>query len=394
MGLKRGTPRPAFSVGKPLSGYPAGENALDDDLDDAEDHIELSELRTSDFLPGLGSYQQHGPMRRCNRFAVRACFKRAMIAIPCLALMFLGAIHALQVLIGRSRLIWNLLPDQAFPPSFGRLSYDSPSVATTVFDDVQAAPIPCHSHNDYWRARPLFDAVAAGKSLCPYELIDWCTGVEADVWLFDDQLFVGHAVQSLRRDLTFRRLYVDPLVDLLDRKIPEVIPQSVTVPQPSVFERAPNQTLVLLVGLKTAGLHTLDQVRREIQPLRDRGYLTYYDGEKRVDGPITVVATGHAPFHAVVSNERHRDIFFDAPLEQLWQEPRSSPATDDDGAAGTLDYGDVMVEIEETGSDHVGPDIVANEEYNATNSFYASASFHSAVGVIRIKTVKTMDANL
>ncbi|KAL8947372.1 MAG: hypothetical protein Q9222_006338 [Ikaeria aurantiellina] len=37
-------------------------------------------------------------------------------------------------------------------------------------------PIPCHSHNDYWRRVPLYDALAAG-----------CTGVEADVWL-DDKL--------------------------------------------------------------------------------------------------------------------------------------------------------------------------------------------------------------
>ncbi|KAL9010763.1 MAG: hypothetical protein Q9173_004342, partial [Seirophora scorigena] len=35
--------------------------------------------------------------------------------------------------------------------------------------DVQ--PIACHSHNDYWRRVPLYDALAAG-----------CTGVEADIW--------------------------------------------------------------------------------------------------------------------------------------------------------------------------------------------------------------------
>ncbi|KAI4243138.1 MAG: hypothetical protein LQ352_007098, partial [Teloschistes flavicans] len=50
-------------------------------------------------------------------------------------------------------------------------------------------PIPCHSHNDYWRRVPLYDALAAG-----------CTGVEADVWLDPtkpNDLFVGHTQKSL-----------------------------------------------------------------------------------------------------------------------------------------------------------------------------------------------------
>lgn len=78
--------------------------------------------------------------------------------------------------------------------------------ATDATRDV--LPIPCHSHNDYWRRIPLFDALHWG-----------CTSVEADVWLYDnkDVLFVGHSSASLTPTRTFRSLYVDPIVAMLDK---------------------------------------------------------------------------------------------------------------------------------------------------------------------------------
>ena len=56
-------------------------------------------------------------------------------------------------------------------------------------------PVQCHSHNDYWRRVPLYDALRWG-----------CTGVEADVWLFDEELYVGHNTNALTRDGTFQHI--------------------------------------------------------------------------------------------------------------------------------------------------------------------------------------------
>ena len=69
-------------------------------------------------------------------------------------------------------------------------------------------PVPCVSHNDYWRRVPLFAALHSG-----------CSSVEADVWLLDgeDELLIGHNTASLTRERTFRSLYIDPLVELLDK---------------------------------------------------------------------------------------------------------------------------------------------------------------------------------
>lgn len=68
-------------------------------------------------------------------------------------------------------------------------------------------PIPCHSHNDYWRKPPLFAALRTG-----------CTSIEADVWYLDDGegLYVGHRKHSLNAKKTLKSLYIDPLVSLLE----------------------------------------------------------------------------------------------------------------------------------------------------------------------------------
>jgi hypothetical protein len=44
--------------------------------------------------------------------------------------------------------------------------------------------------------------------------------VEADVWEFDGELFVGHDASALTRNRTFKNLYVDPLARILKRQNP------------------------------------------------------------------------------------------------------------------------------------------------------------------------------
>ena len=60
--------------------------------------------------------------------------------------------------------------------------------------------IHAHAHNDYEHKRPLFEALENG----------FCS-VEADVFLVDGKLLVGHTVSSLRPERTLESLYLDPL---------------------------------------------------------------------------------------------------------------------------------------------------------------------------------------
>ncbi|KAK2065756.1 hypothetical protein LY76DRAFT_600134 [Colletotrichum caudatum] len=190
-------------------------------------------------------------------------------------------------------------------------------------------PIPCHSHNDYWRKRPIYDALEAG-----------CIGIEADVWLYGTELFVGHNKWSLREKNTFTNLYIDPLVRILDERNTDLNNSFQTTPR-GIYEANPVQTMILLVDLKTGGPETWPQVVRQLQPLRERGWLTKVVNGKIHYGPITVVGTGNTPFELVAKNSTHSDTFFDAPLLKL-----------------------------------------DSRDFNPTNSYYTSVSFKKAVGTV------------
>jgi hypothetical protein len=100
-------------------------------------------------------------------------------------------------------------------------------------------PIPCHSHNDYWRRVPLFSALRAG-----------CISVESDVWLFDNELYVGHNTASLQRNRTFQSLYVNPIVQILEQQNPQT--EFYNGSDHGVFDVDPGQTLMLLIDVKTS----------------------------------------------------------------------------------------------------------------------------------------------
>lgn len=212
-------------------------------------------------------------------------------------------------------------------------------------------PLQCHSHNDYYHPLPLYDALFYG-----------CTSIEVDVWAFDNELYVGHYTRDLVLNRTLRSLYLDPLIALLNARNPSsnfskplhVQHGSHTSPETQqhqheadrqkngIFPLHPNQTLILLIDFKNNGSLILSLVQDALAPLREKGYLTHFNGTHTVSGPLTVVATGHAPFELLIANPTYRDIFFDAPLAQV-----SAPSED---------------------------------RYNTQTSYLASANFRRVVG--------------
>ncbi|KAL9002997.1 MAG: hypothetical protein Q9188_004115, partial [Gyalolechia gomerana] len=212
-------------------------------------------------------------------------------------------------------------------------------------------PIPCHSHNDYWRHVPLYDALAAG-----------CTGVEADVWSsskLEDDLYVGHDHNSLKSERTLKSLYIDPLLTILNNQNKpsplfspnqtSLLPSSID-PKVGIFDTSPSTSLTLLIDLKTAADTTFPIVLAALQPLLQANYLTTYSTTTGIiPGPITVVATGNTKFTANILSPANTDpirsIFFDAPLPAL---------SDPNPSAEDLFY-------------------------STDNSYYASVSFSKAI---------------
>ncbi|KAJ4286254.1 Altered inheritance of mitochondria protein 6 [Kalmusia sp. IMI 367209] len=218
---------------------------------------------------------------------------------------------------------WDNTPHSAYKPAKYPIEF---------FGNV--LPIPCHSHNDYWRRTPLFAALGSG-----------CISVEADVFYRNGDLYVGHTENALHGSRTLESMYINRLVDLLDA----MNPTKWKAKDPKgVFYNEPKQSLTLIVDFKTEGIDTWKALHKQLQPLRERDWLTYWNGTHRVDRPLTIVASGAASRDIAVSNGPKRDIFLDAPLDEL---DRKS------------DDGEQLM-------------------YNESNSYLASVNFYKAVGSV------------
>ncbi|RDB28590.1 hypothetical protein Hypma_015440 [Hypsizygus marmoreus] len=166
-------------------------------------------------------------------------------------------------------------------------------------------PKQIHSHNDYWRDVPLLTALSYGVS-----------SVEADVWLVDGTLLVGHEAAALTKERTLESLYIQPLLKILRSQNPT---NEFTVNQTrpnGVFDTSSGTPLQLLVDMKTDGAATLPFVLRAIEPLRKAHYLTTFSNGVLTKSAVTIVGTGNTPLEGIKALSP-RDIFFDAPLTGL-----------------------------------------------------------------------------
>ncbi|GES64179.1 altered inheritance of mitochondria protein 6 homolog ARB_06966 [Aspergillus terreus] len=175
-------------------------------------------------------------------------------------------------------------------------------------------PIPVHSHNDYWRDIPFYTGLSKG-----------CISTEADVWLYDGTLYVGHDESSLTEERTLESLYINPMLDVLKWQNPQT-PFVTSPTKNGVFDTDPSQTLYFFIDAKTAGRETFEAVIAALQPLRDHGYLTTLKDNKTITyGAVTVIGTGNTPLE-MVGPVADRDYFFDAHLDTL-DNPENSGIT-------------------------------------------------------------------
>ncbi|KEQ72260.1 hypothetical protein M436DRAFT_49201, partial [Aureobasidium namibiae CBS 147.97] len=168
-----------------------------------------------------------------------------------------------------------------------------------------ALPVPVHSHNDYLQRIPLWEALGSG-----------CISVEADVHLKNSDLLVGHKSWGLEKTKTLRAMYLDPLQKLIALRNKNISRKGKD--WKGIFDKAPQQSIVLLVDLKTSAEETFAELDAQLQPLRNLNFLTHWNGTHRVVRPLTIVASGNTLFTSILSlNSSHRDIFFDAEATRL-----------------------------------------------------------------------------
>jgi hypothetical protein len=155
-----------------------------------------------------------------------------------------------------------------------------------------AEPTPlirAHAHNDYEHKRPLFDALEQG--LC---------SVEADIFLVDGQLLVGHTRRSLKPERTLESLYLVPLKERVAKN------------GGRVYRGGPEFTL--LIDIKTKGEPTYAVLKTVLAKYADMINAPSADAAPR--RAINVVATGNRPAD-VITADADRLVGIDGTLSDL-----------------------------------------------------------------------------
>jgi glycerophosphoryl diester phosphodiesterase family protein len=143
-----------------------------------------------------------------------------------------------------------------------------------------------HAHNDYEHDRPLYDALDHGF-----------TSVEADIYLVDGDLLVGHDPEDLTPDRTLRSLYLEPLR------------QRVIHNGGSVYfgHREPFQ---LLIDIKSDGESTYATLDAVLRDPRYAFLFTAYRHDTVKPRAITAVVSGNRP-RDTMSAQPTRLAFYD-----------------------------------------------------------------------------------
>lgn len=201
---------------------------------------------------------------------------------------------------------------------------------------------PLHSHNDYWRKRPFFDALSHG-----------CQSIESDVWKFTqdyqmetsvqsstfsgNEVYVGHSQIFLKDNETLNSLYLDPIYDLLLMSNPDIKPKSQDLAdlngesQPhGIFYNSPESTLYFWMDFKTEASELYQAIKPLLMPFVEKDYLSYYDKSSNtfIEKPVTVTISGNLPMEDITRDLQQDSTqvpkiytFIDAPLHEFGSLP-------------------------------------------------------------------------
>lgn len=145
-----------------------------------------------------------------------------------------------------------------------------------------------HAHNDYEHDRPLLDALDHGF-----------TSAEVDVWLVDDELYIGHDGPDLTR--TLRETYLEPLAQRVRRNAGSTYPRW-------------DEPFRLLIDVKSAGPATWALIDSQLAD-HPQLFTSYRQGRVR-EGAVTAVISGNRDL-AGMQAATTRFSFYDGRLQDL-----------------------------------------------------------------------------
>ena len=150
------------------------------------------------------------------------------------------------------------------------------------YSEGRGAATLIHSHNDYAQKRPFWGAYEAGAD-----------SIEADVFLVEGELLVAHSRRELKKENTLRRLYLEPLREVMRKNGGRARPDG--------------RPLQLLVDLKN-GKPALDRL---VEMVEKEGYRDCFDIAKN---PSAARLTATGDHSEVADFLAYPDfVFFDVP---------------------------------------------------------------------------------
>ncbi|CAG8897061.1 unnamed protein product [Penicillium egyptiacum] len=125
-------------------------------------------------------------------------------------------------------------------------------------------------------------------------LNEGCEGLRTAVWMHNGELQIGNAVVETepQAEDILQRLGLDPLLAKLDAENDATARASLNPETPGSFHDHLARSFLLVLDAKTP-LHGLyPHLIEHLDTLRQRGYLSHWDGQNVVQRPVTVVVTG------------------------------------------------------------------------------------------------------
>ncbi|HVV54813.1 MAG TPA: phosphatidylinositol-specific phospholipase C/glycerophosphodiester phosphodiesterase family protein, partial [Mucilaginibacter sp.] len=151
--------------------------------------------------------------------------------------------------------------------------------------------------NDYKHKHPLFDALNNGFA-----------NIEADIFLEDSTLVVGHFCPIFRYGKNLEKLYLKPLYNRVMQNKGRVY-------------AGYDHPVILMIDVKTEA----DTTYRALECLLNKyqAMLTHYKDGKVIEGAVTVVISGHKPYR-IIENEKNRLAFIDEDLRRVARDTTTS----------------------------------------------------------------------
>ena len=144
-----------------------------------------------------------------------------------------------------------------------------------------------HSHNDYNRKIPLFEALNCGF-----------TSIEADIFLINDSLFIAHSFDEIEKNRTLKKMYLNPLREITKgkNKFTNLFPVN------------------LLIDIKSEEFSTylaLEKLLKEYEEI-----ITVYKNNVKHQKQINIIISGNRPIN-FIKNQKYRFAAIDGRLEDI-----------------------------------------------------------------------------